>query len=188
MHQNRTLKVVLVLLFVITATLGIIQIGNRLPVPIPSINTSVADKAAIRPAFSLPDLQGKVRSIDEWDGQLVVLNFWATWCGPCKEEMPHFVELQTRLSDQGVQFIGVALDNQQAVEKFIQTTPINYPLLIGGFDAIDIARDYGNTIGALPFTIIIDKKMIIQHTHLGAIDIKKLEQLLIAMGQSIPGS
>ena len=136
------------------------------------------DALQLRPEFTLPDLQDTARAISEWDGKLIVLNFWATWCVPCKEEMPQFVTLQSRLEKQGVQFVGVALDDRTPVARFAELLSINYPLLLGGFDAIDIARAYGNDAGALPYTVIIDRNRKIRHTHLGAIDSGELTRLL----------
>lgn len=109
------------------------------------------------PEFSLPDIDGKPRSIREWDGKIIILNFWATWCPPCLRETPLFVELQETYGSQGLQFIGVAIDDLQAVRDFTNTYGINYPILIGAEEAIKIAKQYGNRAGVLPFTLIIDR-------------------------------
>jgi len=110
-----------------------------------------------RPHFSLPDIQGKMRHIDEWNGKLLVINFWATWCEPCKKEMPMFNRLQSLYGDDGVQFIGVAVDNQQAVNEFMQQIPIEFPVLIGDLTAVQLVQTYGNQAGVLPYTIFVDK-------------------------------
>lgn len=109
------------------------------------------------PDFSLPDIHGKSRSIREWDGKIIILNFWATWCPPCLRETPLFVELQETYGKQGVQFIGVAIDELQEVRDFIDTYGVNYPILIGAEDAVKISIQYGNRTGVLPFTLIIDR-------------------------------
>lgn len=147
----------------------------------PTDQEAAGQAPVLRPGFSLPDPQGKTRDISEWDGKLIVLNFWATWCGPCREEMPLFAQLQEKYLGRNVQFIGVAIDNREAVSKFQTQTPVNYPLLVGDFDAIDLARDYGNSVGALPYTVIIDQQQRVRHTHLGAIEIDTLEALLEAL-------
>ncbi len=110
-----------------------------------------------RPHFSLPDIQGKMRHIDEWNGKLLVINFWASWCIPCKKEMPMFNRLQSLYGDDGVQFIGVAIDNRQAVKQFMQQIPIEFPVLIGDLAAVQLLQTYGNQAGVLPYTIFIDR-------------------------------
>ena len=107
-------------------------------------------------AFSLPDLDGKVRSIKEWDGKYIILNFWATWCPPCREEIPEFINLQTKYAQSGLQFIGVAIDDPIPTKAFSEQLNINYPILIGGMEGITLARQYGNLSNTLPFSVIIN--------------------------------
>ncbi|WP_455216863.1 TlpA family protein disulfide reductase [Kaarinaea lacus] len=110
------------------------------------------------PEFSLPDLQDVMHSSHEWDGKVVILNFWATWCPPCVKETPAFVELQEQYAEAGAQFVGIAIDNKVAVQEFMDTYGVNYPMLIGEDNAIKVAKDYGNRFGALPYTVVIDRK------------------------------
>lgn len=103
-----------------------------------------------RPDFALPDLEGHLRKASEWDGKVTIVNFWATWCPPCRKEMPDFVELQELYGSQGVQFIGIAIDNKEKVQDFIDTIGVNYPTLVGDNEAIEVAKQYGDRFGALP--------------------------------------
>jgi len=110
-----------------------------------------------RPDFFLSDLNGQRRHVGEWDGKVLVLNFWATWCPPCVREMPYFAEMQAHYGDRGLQFIGIAIDDKQMVQDFIDTMGVSYPILVGAADAIDISRRYGNRFGVLPYSVIIDR-------------------------------
>ncbi|RLK46531.1 peroxiredoxin [Alkalispirillum mobile] len=116
-----------------------------------------------RPELTLPDLQDRERSLAEWDGKLIALNFWATWCPPCVEEMPLFQALQDEYGDQGLQFIGVAVDRPDAVAEFIEEHDIRYPILYGRQAAMSAGQDFGNQAGTLPWTVIIDQQGHIRH-------------------------
>ena len=116
---------------------------------------------------SFADLQGQPRRLDEWRGKLLILNFWATWCPPCKKEMPAFVRLQQRYGAQGVQFVGIALDTRDEVAKFVAEHGIDFPILAGEDDVAIYMQRLGNQIGALPFTVVVDRGGEIRHTHQG---------------------
>jgi thiol-disulfide isomerase/thioredoxin len=109
-------------------------------------------------ATRVTDLKGEARGLDQWRGRVVVINFWATWCAPCREEIPGFVGLQERYGPLGLQFVGVALDQPDKVAEFAREFRINYPVLIGGLDIMDLLRQAGNRAGVLPYTLIIDRK------------------------------
>ena len=119
--------------------------------------TSTRATAEPRPAFSLPDLDGKERAISKWDGEVVLLNFWASWCPPCRREIPAFIDAQEEFGDEGLQIVGVAIDNRQAVVDFIDPMGVNYPILLGGEEGIGLAEAYGNRMGTLPYTVLIDR-------------------------------
>lgn len=107
---------------------------------------------------ALPDLHGGTQSLQQWRGKLVLVNFWASWCGPCREEMPLLDRSQRRYADQGLQIVGVAADTPEATQAFLKDYPVAYPILIddparGG----DVALDYGNLRGVLPFTVLIGR-------------------------------
>ena len=123
-----------------------------------------------RPEFRLPDTTGKIRNINEWDGKVLVVNFWATWCPPCRREIPMFIDLQDHYADQGLQFIGVAIDKPDKVLDFIDTMGINYPILVGESDATSITKQYGNRFGALPYTVVINRSGRIVYRKRGEID------------------
>jgi len=133
------------------------------------------------PQFSLADLRGQVRQHSEWQGQVVVVNFWATWCPPCIEEIPIFIDLQQKYEAKGVQFIGIAIDSLEKVKAFAQRLEINYPLLVDEDQAIDIARQFGNHMGALPFTVFVNRQgnMVVQYP--GALNRRKAEQLILSL-------
>ena len=118
-----------------------------------------------RPDFTLPDVDGEQRSIAEWDGEVIMLNFWASWCPPCRREIPAFIELQEDFGDQGFQIVGLAIDDRQSVVDFTDPMGVNYPLLIGAGEGIDIAEAYGNDIGVLPYTVFIDRDGRIVEAH-----------------------
>ena len=130
-------------------------------------------------ALTLPDSEGREHALSEWKGKVLVVNFWATWCDPCREEMPEFVRAQAELGDRGLQFLGIAVDQPENVAQF-QRSPsaVNYPALVGGYGAIELSRTLGNRLAALPFTIIIDRQGRVVHTQLGPVKPKQLRAIL----------
>lgn len=102
------------------------------------------------------DLTGRPQSWPQGEGKIRVINLWAAWCPPCRAEMPAFSRIQQQFADKNVQFIGLALDNPEAVSSFLRTTPVSYPVLIGSTDLLDLTASLGNTALGLPFTFILD--------------------------------
>lgn len=133
-----------------------------------------------RPDFTLPDHEGVERSVSEWDGKLLIVNFWATWCPPCLKEIPIFVELQETYAERGVQFIGVAIDEPENVNAFLRETPISYPVLIAQMAGIELGRQYGNTIGALPFTAFVSRSGEIVFSKAGPMTAEEAEETISA--------
>lgn len=138
---------------------------------------SVGDR---RPDFSLPDVDGVEQSVAQWDGQLLLINFWATWCPPCLAEIPIFVRLQAEFAAHGVQFLGVALDNAENVRAFQTKHAMNYPSLHGQRDAISLSKRYGNSIGALPYTVVVARDGSVITMHHGDIAEADVRQLIEA--------
>lgn len=128
--------------------------------------------------FSLNDLEGKKRNLKEWHGKVIVLNFWATWCPPCREEIPLLITLQKRLAAVNLQVIGVAIDNEDAVRPYRQSVGMNYPTLLGDDHTMQLIADYGNRSGSLPYTVIIDRHGTIAARKLGIFTRVELESLL----------
>ena len=129
-------------------------------------------------ALSLPDAAGKEQSIGQWRGKVVVVNFWATWCAPCREEMPEFVRAQTEFGGRGLQFVGIAVDQADKVDQFAKELGLNYPTLIGGYGAVELSKTLGNRLAALPFTIIVDRQGQVVHTQLGPLKSDQLRSIV----------
>ncbi len=129
-------------------------------------------------AASLPDMEGKSQALAQWRGKVMVVNFWATWCLPCLEEIPGFVRMQETLGNQGLQFVGIAVDDVVKVREFAVKYGMNYPILIGQMDAIELARLAGNERGGLPFTIIMDRKGRLIGTELGGLNEQQLTAII----------
>jgi thiol-disulfide isomerase/thioredoxin len=110
------------------------------------------------PQFSLNDLQGKLKSPAAWPGQSLVLNFWATWCAPCRREIPLLQNLSADWAGRGVTIVGVAVDYRDKVQEFATQFKIRYPLLVGEQDALDLAAQLGMASPAFPFTVFTDKR------------------------------
>lgn len=133
---------------------------------------------------ALPDPDGHTQTLAQWRGKVLVVNYWATWCTPCRDEMPMFSSLQTRFASRGVQFVGIANDESGKVREFARKTPVAYPLLIGNFDAFRITADLGNTAMGLPFTIVLDREGDMQVATLGRVNEDALVRLLDKLAQS----
>ncbi len=128
--------------------------------------------------LNLPDLSGKQRTLKEWQGKVLVVNFWATWCPPCRKEIPEFISLQKTFGEKGLQFIGIAIEAQAPVQEFAQSFGVNYPILIAGDDGIVQSLVFGNWAGGLPFTVIIDRQGQIRHRQAGEMSREQiLEQI-----------
>ncbi len=141
----------------------------------PAQAESVAERLYI---WTLPDLQGNNQPLAQWRGKVLIVNFWATWCPPCREEIPQFIKVQEKYRTRGLVFVGVAVDKKDAVRAYADEIGINYPVLLGGLDAIELTRKAGNRAGALPFTLIIDRTGKIITTELGGLTQAKLEPII----------
>ncbi len=126
----------------------------------------------VAPDFSLQDLNGQRLSLSKYKGKVVLLNFWATWCDPCRREIPRFVELQSKYGDRGFQVVGISLDDDaKEVPPFYQQYKMNYPVAVGNEK---LADRYGEILG-LPVNFLIDRDGRIAARHLGEANIPKLE-------------
>ena len=108
------------------------------------------------PPLILNDLDGQEHNLYDWHGQVIMLNFWATWCGPCQIEIPDFIDYQARYAGQGLQIIGIGLDEVLKLRNFVRTIGINYPILQADPELqYSLLKQWGNPFGVLPFTVII---------------------------------
>ncbi len=134
-----------------------------------------------RPSFALPDIEGIIRTPEDWAGRVLVVNFWATWCSPCQKEIPIFNRLQEKYASQGLQFVGIALDEIEPVKNFAAAVGIKYPILLGGDLALGVSDRYGNTFGALPYTVFITRAGIIKKAYRGEVSEDNVEKLITAL-------
>jgi thiol-disulfide isomerase/thioredoxin len=144
----------------------------------PRANASLASASDAIWTLRLPGFDNQAQSLSQWKGKVVVVNFWATWCGPCREEIPEFVKMQQELGGRGLQFVGISIDQVDKTREFSANFKINYPILIGGFDAVDVSQKAGNSKRGLPFTVVLDRKGNIVSTDLGGLTRAKLEAIV----------
>ncbi len=137
-----------------------------------------ADAPARLLALTLPDLDGRPQSLSQWKGKVLVVNFWATWCPPCKEEMPEFSRLNIKYASNSVQFVGISIDSVDKVSAFRKENEISYPLLISNLETLDLSSDLGNRAKALPFTVILRGDGSPQQVKLGKFATPDLEKAI----------
>jgi thiol-disulfide isomerase/thioredoxin len=151
-----------------------------------SLITPAADGAAQRLMLApLADLSGRPQTLSQWRGKVLVVNFWATWCSPCRVEIPGFIELHRELADQGVQFVGIAIDQSAKVNDFARELGVNYPLLIGEDSALELQRQLGDQAGVLPFTVVLDSSGRLVTRHQGGMSAKQLRSILLPLTRRI---
>ncbi len=144
----------------------------------PETNTP---KAAISPILelSLQDMEQKPQPLRQWQGRVLVINFWAAWCEPCKDEMPMLKKMQAAWPPDKVRFVGIGIDERQALLAFLKQQPMNYPMLIGTQDTLDLTGPYGNVQGGIPFTLVFDRSSHIVLKKLGRINEPELRNAIL---------
>ena len=139
-----------------------------------------ASPAAIQ-AAQFRDGEGAPRTLGQFAGKVLVVNFWATWCTPCREEMPGFVKLQSRWGARGVQFVGIAHDDSVKVASFGRVLGVNYPPWLGAAGVMDLSRRLGNRLGVLPHTVLLDGQGRVIESRIGVFAEPVLESRLAAI-------
>ena len=136
---------------------------------------------ATLPRFQLADRAGQMRSLQDWPDQALIVNFWATWCAPCRREIPLLQQLQRDHAGEGFQVIGIAVDFRDKVLAYADEMQIDYPLLIGEQEALDAAAAFGVTTVGLPFTVFSDRQGRIVTAHLGELTAAEADLILDAV-------
>ncbi len=161
------------LLFVLIAVLftGIgIYFGGKHFQPAPPADTATGTLMQL----SMADPSGKQHKMSEWQGKILLVNFWATWCPPCVAEMPELEQLQADRGSKGLQIVGIGIDSPTNITEFAKKHKITYPLLVGGLQGTDVSRSFGNEAGGLPFTVLIGPDGSVKQTYMGRLDLQKV--------------
>jgi thiol-disulfide isomerase/thioredoxin len=151
--------------------------------PQPQVETmeSPALEANSHPSFSLMGLDGEMHDFDEYDGRHRLLNFWATWCAPCRREIPLLKDFQAEQGDDGILVIGIAVDIMEEVRQYAEAAEFNYPILVGEMDAMAVAEQSGLQFHARPFTMIVTADGEFLNAHFGELhrpDLDKISEVL----------
>jgi len=141
-------------------------------------NTNSSINTAPLFAANLTDIQGIKQDLGQYQGKIIVLNFWATWCPPCREEMPELSQLHQAFQNKNVVVLGVAIDDPALVKDFLQSSPVNYPILIAENESMDLSTQLGNDKDVLPYTVIINADGSVIDTFFGRISKPLLESTL----------
>jgi thiol-disulfide isomerase/thioredoxin len=137
--------------------------------------TNVGD---LRPDLALFDLDGKERRLSEFHGKRVLINFWASWCGPCLKEMPALAEAQQKFGDQGAIVLGIAMDDPARARAFLTEHPVGYPILLGQLDSPSTSLRFGDLDEVLPFSVLLDQQGQVLAIHRGPLDATQLAKWL----------
>lgn len=130
------------------------------------------------PQYRLSSINGSIFTPADFSGQVVLYNFWATWCGPCRKEMPMLQRLYEEHAAEGFTVVGIAIDDIQAVRQFTSDIGITYPVLVGADDVMQVNRDFGNVSGSLPFSVLVDRDGIVHWWDWGILEEDRLKQRL----------
>ena len=145
---------------------------QRIEEPKPAVATKLF-------ALSLADAKGKSHNLSQWRGKTLVVNFWATWCGPCVAEMPELSALQTDPGLKNLQVIGIGIDSEANIAEFSSKYAISYPLYVSGMAGTELAREFGNLSGGLPFTVLIGADGRVKKTYLGRLKVDELRRDIV---------
>ncbi|MCW1964965.1 TlpA disulfide reductase family protein [Polynucleobacter sp.] len=142
--------------------------------------TGLASDPSIKAFFANPwkTPDGKSANSDDWRGKVLVVNFWASWCPPCVEEMPTLDKIAQEYASKNVLIVGIGIDSPSNIRQFLEKTPVSYPIMIGGLDGSALAKQMGNAQGALPYTVIINAKGKSVFTKLGKISEEELKKAI----------
>jgi len=132
-------------------------------------------------AATFPDANNTPQAIRQWQGKIIVVNFWATWCPPCLEEMPELSKFHNEYKDRNVMVLGISTDDVAKIAEFAKTTSVSYPLLAADMQAMGLAESLGNNRSILPYTVVIKPDGSIAKTHLGRINHAILQQTLLPL-------
>lgn len=167
-------KNLLTVVVVIVVAVALFFIVRRHGVPA----AASAQQGAAAPDFSLTDLNGRPLALSSYRGKVVLLDFWATWCVPCREEIPHLIDLQNKYGSQGLQIVGVSMDDSpEPVRDFYQHFKMNYPVVMGDARTGEL---YGGVLG-LPIAFVVGPDGKITSKHIGATDISVLEKEVVKL-------
>jgi peroxiredoxin len=167
----------------VVLVIGIWKVAHRGPSYAGKGGLGAAPAAAhsVAPNFSLKDLDGRQLDLSSYRGKVVLLDFWATWCAPCRTETPHFVEFQDKYDQQGLQVIGIAMDDgPKPVREFYKEFKMNYPVALGNEK---VAEAYGGVLG-LPITFLIGRDGRVAAKFVGAVEVSVVEQQINSLLQA----
>lgn len=170
---NRSTSLILILAVLVAALGGWLQYRSRL---LHMADSPIVGK--VLPALTLPDLDGTGQALDGYHGHRVLLNLWASWCGPCLREMPALNQAQANYAQQGVVIVGIAMDEPARVRQFLAEHPVRYPILLGHLDAPSTSLQLGNTRELLPYSLLVSADGRVLASHAGALSAAQLTRWL----------
>ena len=169
---------------------GALFYAARIPVaeqaatpPSPAPTETLVPAGPVNVAFELADMAGEQRDFSEWAGKHRVLNFWATWCAPCRREIPLLKAFQENHDADGIQVIGIAVDFPEPVVEYAKAAEFNYPILVGEQDAMAVAESSGVDFIGLPFTMFVDREGELIGTHMGEIHKEQLDEVVATLAR-----
>ena len=132
---------------------------------------------------AFPDLSGNPHRLSEWRGYVTLVNFWATWCEPCRDEVPLLLKTRAKYTNRRFEVVGIGLDNVAKMQHFADMFMISYPLLVADWSQLKLLERLGNTSGALPYTVVLDRSGAVTYRKLGALREAEVEAFLPALLQ-----